>query len=210
MTQDEVLRSLEEHNAIIRNTHVVYTSGRHGDTYINKDAIYPDTVALSALCGAIAEHFDGRGIDIVASPAVGGVVLAQWTAYHLTSKGNRALAVYAEKDPSSVFTFRRGYDKLLRNHKVLVVEDILTTGGSARAVVDAARGALGRVIGVSAICNRGGVSSAQVGSPEDYFVLSELTLQSWEENECPLCLKRVPINLEVGKGKEYLARLAQR
>ena len=210
MTQDEVLRSLEEHEAIIRNTHVVYTSGRHGDTYINKDAIYPDTVALSTLCGMIAEHFGERRVEIVASPAVGGVVLAQWTAYHLTSKGNRALAVYAEKDTSSQFAFRRGYDQLLRNRRVLVVEDILTTGGSARAVVDAVRRSLGGVIGVSAICNRGGVTCSQVGNPEDFFVLSEITLQSWEESECPLCLKRVPVNVELGKGKEYLARLAQR
>lgn len=205
MTQDDVLSELEKHNAVIRNTHVVYTSGRHGDTYVNKDAIYPDVMAVSELCRSIALEFRGTNIDVVAAPAVGGVVLAHWTAYHLSSRSHPVRAVYAEKDACGGFVLRRGYADLVRARDVLVVEDVLTTGGSARAVVQAVRQAGGHVLGLAAICDRGGVQPEAVGSPPRLVVLARLPLDSWLEAECPLCVQGVPINVEVGKGREYLA-----
>jgi orotate phosphoribosyltransferase len=209
MTQDDVLAELEKHNAVIRNTHVVYTSGRHGNTYVNKDAIYPDVMAVSELCRAMADGFRDTNVDVIVAPAVGGVVLSHWTAYHLCSCSHPVRAAYAEKDSTGTFVFRRGYADLVRARDVLVVEDILTTGGSARAVVQLVRQAGGHVLGLAAICDRGGVQVEDVGSPPRLVVLSQLPLDSWSEDECPLCARGVPINLEVGKGREYLASHGQ-
>src|SRR5689334_19241827 len=127
MNQADVLKILEEHKAMILNTHVVYTSGKHGNAYINKDAIYPDTHAVSALCETIADHFMDAAIEVVAAPAIGGVILSQWVAHHLSARQGNTLSVYAEKDEVNGFAFRRGYDRLLDQRKVLVIEDILTT-----------------------------------------------------------------------------------
>jgi orotate phosphoribosyltransferase len=209
MTSDEVYRLLEGHNAIIRNTHVVYTSGKHGDAYVNKDALYPDTAAVSSLCASFAAHFQDRGVEVVAAPAVGGVALSQWTAHHLSRHDVTVLAVYAEKQADSSFVFRRGYDSLVRDHKVLVVEDVLTTGASVKAVVEAVRLTGGDVLGVAAICNRGDVQPQYLGTSE-LFALTHLVLQAWEEPTCPLCASGVPINTTVGKGREYLLAKGRR
>lgn len=205
MTEQQIVSLLEERGAIIRNSHVVYTSGLHGSAYINKDAVYLETQTVSLLCKQIADHFAGSAVEIVAAPAVGGVALSQWTAYHLTVLGKPALAIYAEKEQGGAFRFRRGYDQVVRGKRTLVVEDVLTTGGSLKAVIEAVRQGGGTVVGAAAICNRGGVSASQVGTPILYC-LANLDLQSWSANACPLCQAHVPINLDVGKGREFVER----
>jgi orotate phosphoribosyltransferase len=205
MSPEEALSILTEHQAVLKDTHVVYTSGRHGSAYVNKDAIYPDTLAVSALCQGIAEHFAAAAVQVVAAPAVGGVILSQWTAFHLTRLDDPCLAVYAEKADGG-FLFRRGYDRLLRGKRVLVVEDVITTGGSLRAVIDAVRQCGAAVIGAGVLCNRGQLTADQVGGPPELYALTEIQLESWEEAECPLCRRAVPVNTAVGKGKEFLKR----
>jgi orotate phosphoribosyltransferase len=210
MTEEEVLTELQRHNAVIRDTHVVYTSGRHGSTYINKDGLYPDVTTLAQLCGAMAAGFRDVSVDVTAGPAVGGVVLAHWTAHHLSSESHPVRAVYAERDPSGTFVFRRGYPEIIRARSVLVVEDVLTTGGSAHAVIEAVRLAGGNVVGLAAICDRGGIRLEDVGCPPRLVVLARVPLESWSERDCPLCAQGVPINVEVGKGREYLVSIARR
>jgi orotate phosphoribosyltransferase len=129
MNRADVLTILQAHGALIVDSHIVYTSGKHGSAYVNKDAIYPYTESVSRLCEAIADHFRGSAIDVVAAPAIGGVILSQWVAHHLQARRCDAIAVYAEKSADGTFEFRRGYDRLLAGRRVLVVEDILTTGG---------------------------------------------------------------------------------
>ncbi|MCU0493402.1 MAG: phosphoribosyltransferase [Chloroflexaceae bacterium] len=210
MAENETtLAMLARVGAIITNSHVVYTSGRHGSSYVNKDALYPHTAETSAICARIAAHFRESGVAVVAGPTVGGVILAQWVAHHLsTLTGREVLAVYAEEetvDGEKRRVFRRGYNELLPGRHVLVVEDILTTGGSARQVVAAVEASGGIVVGVGALCNRGGVSAATLGAPE-LLALAEVPLESWAEEECPLCAAGVPVNTRVGKGAAFLAR----
>lgn len=204
--QNRVMELLEKHNAVVRNTHVVFTSGRHGDTYINKDAIYPDTGAVASLCQLFADHFASSGIDVVAAPAIGGVALAQWTAHQLSNAGQPVLAVYAEKQADGSFKFRRGYDALLKGRRVLVVEDIVTTGGSVKGVIEAARQCGAHIEGVGVVCNRGAVQPEAIGDPPEVFSLVNVDLNSWPEDECPLCASDVPVNPNLGKGHEFLAR----
>lgn len=202
---EEILAILERVGAIITSSHIVYTSGRHGSSYINKDALYPHTAETSAICAHIAHHFATavERVEIVAGPTIGGVILAQWVAHHLSVRtASPVLAVYAEEERHGEERrriFRRGYDELLAGQRVLVVEDVLTTGGSARQVVAAVQAAGGEVVGVGALCNRGGLTAETLGVP-CFVALVELALESWDAAECPLCKQGVPINTRVGKG----------
>lgn len=200
-------------NAVIDNDHFVYVSGRHGSAYINKDAIYPHTRETSELCLQIAEEFNVSSIQVVIAPAVGGVILSQWTAYHLTRiRGLEVLGVYADKttvDGKDDFVIKRGYEKIIHNKRVLVVEDLLTTGGSVRKVVKAVRAHGGDVIGVGVLCNRGGVTEADLGDVPRLVALTNVKMETWTEEECPLCKEGVPINTSIGHGRDFLARKQQ-
>ncbi len=202
MDEEEVLKILEASGAVLTAGHFVYTSGKHGSAYINKDAVYPHTDQISKLCREIARRFASSPVEVVIAPVIGGVILSQWVASHLSElKGREVLAVYAEKGGEE-FLIRRGYDRLVRGKKVLVVEDILNTGGSVKKVVDATRAAGGDVLAVAALCNRGAVGSTDVGGIPEIFSLVNLSLEAWDPASCPLCQKGVPVNREVGKGKE--------
>lgn len=222
MSQQGIRRILERAGVIIVNSHIVYASGRHGTTYVNKDAIYPNTAEVSQLGRALAQQFADNQVQIVLGPAIGGVILSQWTADHLTRlTGQKVLSVYAEKEGSKLasssygplppkyedaFVIKRGYGQLIPGKNVLVVEDVLTTGGTAKRVVEAVRAIGGNVVGLGAICNRGAVTSKDVGGVPKFVALTQIKLEAWDEAVCPLCQQNVPINTDVGKGWEFLAR----
>lgn len=198
----DILKSVQ---AILTDDHFVGTSGKHLDTYVNKDALYPHTQEASEVCKLIAKKVKGLDFDTVVSPALGGIILSQWVAYHLTQmKGREIFGVFAEKDAEKNMIFTRGYDKYITGKKVLVVEDITNTGGSAKKVVEAVRAMGGQVVAVTVMVNRNpdNVNEQFFGSP--FFPLEELKLGAYEEAECPMCKSGVPINTKVGHGKKYL------
>lgn len=200
----EIFDALAKIQAVITDSHLVYTSGKHGSTYFNKDAIYPHTEVTSQLCEEIAKHFSNKGIEVVIAPAVGGIILSQWVAYHLTKiTGREVLGVYAEKEGDG-FVIKRGYDKLSSGKKTLIVEDILTTGGSVKKVIDAARAIGANVMGLGVLCNRGGIKAEDVSHPPELFALINVNFDAWDEKDCPLCAKNVPINTDVGHGRKYV------
>src|SRR5258708_33859616 len=137
---DEVITILKKTKAILADSHFVGTSGRHMPTYINKDALYPHTQETSRICQLFAEKYKDQAIDVVAAPALGGIILSTWTAYHLSQlKKKEVLGVYTEKTPDKNQVFTRGYDKLVKGKNVLIIEDLTTTGGSVKKVVDSIR-----------------------------------------------------------------------
>lgn len=207
MSGKSPLELLTGTGAIITDSHIVYTSGRHGSSYVNKDAVYPHTKIISSLCKKMADEFKGQKIDAVCGPTVGGVILAQWVAHFLSEMdGKNILAVYSEVDENGNRILKRGYDKLVKGKRVLVVEDILTTGGSVAKVVSVLAAAGATVVGCSALVNRGGVSEKEVGNVPILKSLIKIDMTSWEEKECPLCKSGKPINTDVGKGREYLTK----
>jgi orotate phosphoribosyltransferase len=193
---DDIELVLDRCGAILRDGHFIYTSGRHGSDYVNKDAIYTHPIEVSFLCRAIALEFRGRSVEVVAAPAVGGVILAQWTAYHFRPE---ALAIYAERDDAGGFRLRRGYDRIAAGRRVLVVEDVLTTGRSLRGVIEAVAAAGGIVVGAACLVNRGGVTAEDVGSPAGLVSLATIDLESYAADDCPLCRAGRPIDEFVGK-----------
>lgn len=206
MTEDEVLEILQKVGAF-RTGHFVGTSGRHIDTYINKDALFMHPRETSQLCLALAQEFKDDNIEAVIAPAVGGVVLSQWTAYHVSElTGKEVYALFADKDGHGGLVIKRGYDKAIAGKRTLVVEDLLTTGGSLKKAVEIARAAGAEIIGAAAIGNRGQVTREQIGNPPKFLALVDIDLESWDESECELCQAGIPVNTDVGHGKEFLAR----
>lgn len=202
----QALQIFAESKAVIINSHVVYTSGKHGSAYVNKDAIYPHTSDTSILCEMLAHEFKSYLVEVVIAPAVGGVILSQWTAHHLRPLAHRdVLGVYADKADDGNFVIKRGYDKLITGKRVLVVEDVINTGGSVKKVIAAVRACGGTIVGVGALCNRGGITAQDLDVPI-LVALMDVKLEMWEEADCPLCAQNVPINTDVGKGREFLER----
>ncbi|MFA6198780.1 MAG: phosphoribosyltransferase family protein [Patescibacteria group bacterium] len=234
MKESEIQQTLRSTGAVITDSHIVYTSGKHGTAYINKDAVYPHTIETSHLCRAIAERFADNNVEVVIAPAIGGVILSQWVAFHLSMITRQdVLGIYAEKDEQSVikanedmtvtieitlrqgdelvikkpeFVIKRGYDKLVVDKNVLAVEDVLTTGGSAKRVVEATQSISDNIVGLGVLCNRGGVKREDVADVPRLEALLNVQLDAWDEADCPRCKDGVPINTDVGKGREFLAR----
>ena len=98
----EALEILQRVGAVITDSHIVYTSGRHGADYINKNALYTHTRETSLLCLSMAEMCDVERIETVVGPATGGIILAQWVAHHLAVMNSKEVyAVFAAKDRKS-------------------------------------------------------------------------------------------------------------
>ncbi len=208
LTGKRVLTYLEEADAVRVGGHFVYASGRHGSAYVNKDAVYTRVKITDTLCLHMALQFADDVVDTVVGPVVGGVILAQGVARHLADWGRRndVRAIFAERQGRG-FRFGRGYDRFVAGRRVLVVEDVLTTGGTAKRVAAAVRRANGNLVGLSALVNRGGVTAADADVPI-LRSLGSLPIESWAEEECPLCAKGVPVDVDVGKGRQFLSRKA--
>ncbi len=201
----KVINILKKVGAVITNDHFVYTSEKHGSIYINKDALYPHTQLTSKVGKMFAEKYKNKDIDVVAAPALGGIILSQWTAYHLSKlKKKEILGLYTEKTPDKNQIFTRGYDKLIKGKKVLVIEDLTTTGGSVKKVVDSVNAVGGKVVAVCVMVNRDpkNVTSANIGAP--FSSLGILYAEAWDEKNCQLCKNNTPINTQVAHGKKYL------
>ena len=205
MTEDEVLELLQKVGAF-RAGHFVYVSGMHGKAYVNKNAMYPYTHEMSKLCKSIAQQFVGKNVEAVVGPATGGIILSQWVAYHLSElEGREVYGTYADKDGEG-FVIKRGYDEVIKGKNTLVVEDLVTTGGSLKKVIEAVKSVGGTVAGAVAVCNRGDVTKEMIGNPPEFVSLLNVGLEQWPEAECELCQAGIPINTDVGHGKEFLAR----
>ncbi len=177
MDPNRVINLFRESGALL-DGHFLYASGRHGRQFLQAARVlqYPDFT--EELCRGMAELYRDAGIDLVCGPATGGIVLAYETARHLQCR-----AVFTEKTDEGSMILRRGF-KLQPGTRVLVVEDIITTGGSVKKTIDhlVERGAL--VVGVAVLIDRS-KGEAQFGCR--FESLARLDMESWPPDECPLC-----------------------
>lgn len=177
MNRNEMLQVLEERGAVMRG-HFRLSSGRHSDLFVQKFRVLEDPRLAQRFGAGIAEMF-GDGFDVVASPAVGAVVLGFSTAL-----AGDARFIFSERVDDKM-AFRRGF-QIAPHERVLVVEDVITTGGSAKEVVDLVEERGGTVIGVGTLIDRG-----DPARPPDFGVplraLLKLEVASWDTSDCPLC-----------------------
>lgn len=184
MKSSEALREFEEAGALQKG-HFVLSSGLHSDTYLNKSIVsmYPDRT--ERLCRALAEKartaIDGA-IDVVVSPAMGAIIYGYETARHLNVP-----FMFLERVDGE-FQLRRGFG-LTPNARVLVIEDIVSTGLSAREAIDAVRKAGGKVLALGCLVDRS-AGAVDVGAP--IIPLAELKVEAWPEEALPNHLKDVP------------------
>ena len=136
-------------------------------------------------------------MEVVIGPATGGVILAQWVAHHLTQMTDREiLAMYADKADDS-FVLKRGYSRLVKAKRVLVVEDILTTGSATRRVCEVVENNGGTIVGIGALVNRS--PKEPMLTEYDLKVLLNYHLVTYSRQICPLCKQGVPLDSVYGR-----------
>jgi len=172
--------------------HFELRSGKHSGHYVEKFRLLEKPDIAAELCAAIADIFRDQDIQRVAGPALGGVVIAYEVA--------RSLGIpcsFAERVGDKL-TFRRGFT-FESGEKVLVVEDIVTTGGSARQVVEAVRDAGADPVGAAVLVNRSG-KPLDLGTSA--VALMEMDIPTYDPAECPLCADGIPIHKPGSKGTD--------
>ena len=182
MEREEALRIFRETGALLEG-HFLLTSGLHSPQYFQCALVlqYPRYAELFAR--EIGRHFSDRGIQTVIAPAIGGIVVSQEVGRVLGAR-----AIWAERE-SEKMTLRRGF-RLQAGEKVLVVEDVVTTGGSVREVMGLVREARAEVVGVGAIVDRSG-GRARFGVP--FVAAFEMEVVTYPPEECPLCRQGLPL-----------------
>jgi len=179
----EVEEIFQKSGAILKG-HFLLTSGLHSPIYWEKFQVlqYPDYTVQ--LCRKIATHFQNQGIQVVAGPTTGGIILAFEVARQLGVRG-----IFAEKDSSGERSFHRGFG-ISPGERVLIVDDIFTTGKSIREVITAVAKQEGLLVGIGVLVDR----SEQVldfGVP--LFSCYRSRTQTYQPEDCPLCAARVPL-----------------
>jgi len=164
--------------------HFLYASGRHGRQFLQAARVLQYPAHTETLCRAMAEAHAAKSIDLVVGPATGGIILAYETARHLDCR-----AAFTEKDGTGGMALKRGF-ALKPGTRVLVVEDIITTGGSVQKTIDHlhARGA--QVVGVSVLIDR---SAGEAKFTIPFTPLATIAMQSWPPDACDLCAKGEPL-----------------
>jgi len=182
MTEDEVLAALKDARAILQG-HFQLTSGRHSDTYVQCARVLEDPALTTRLAQAIVAALPSHaGIDVVAAPAVGGIVIGFAVAQALGVN-----FIFSEREQGAM-RFRRAFE-VPHGSRVLVVEDVVTTGGSVAEVVSLVREAGGVPVAVASLIDRGGPKAFDV----PLYPLLRLEVESWEPSECGLCAADTPL-----------------
>ncbi len=182
LSEETLQRWLKDCGAMLQG-HFLLTSGLHSDRYVEKFRLLERPALVSQVCEEIVRRFKGERVEAVLGPAVGGIVLAFETARQL---GCRCLFAETENGRR---VLRRGFT-LRQGERVLLVEDVVTTGGSLRGTLSLAQESGATVVGVAVLIDRG---EAPLSLPVRTEVLARLPLQTFDPDTCPLCRQGVPL-----------------
>ena len=181
---EEVMKKFEEAGAIQKG-HFKLTSGVHSDTYIQCAQIMQHPEFMHNLCSELGKKFRGNDIDVIVGPAIGGIIMAHVMARVL---GPWVRAIFTERENGKM-TLRRSFE-IKEGEKVLVVEDVTTTGSSVREVIDIVKSRQGKVVGVGVLIDRS-------GGKVDFGIKTEklltVDIKTYLPEECPLCKKGIPV-----------------
>ena len=181
---EEVMKKFEQAGAIQKG-HFKLTSGVHSDTYIQCAQVMQHPDFMHNLCSELGKKFRGDDIDVIVGPAIGGIIMAHVMARVL---GPWVRAIFTERENGKM-TLRRSF-KINQGEKVLVVEDVTTTGSSVREVMNIVKSRQGKVVGVGVLIDRS-------GGKVDFGIKTEklltVDIKTYIPEECPLCKKGIPV-----------------
>lgn len=176
MTSEDVLEIYKKTGALLSG-HFLLSSGLHSDSYLQSALVLQQPEIATKLCAALADQFRGHRIDVVIAPAIGGILVSHETARAL---GVRAL--FAER-VNGMLTLRRGF-VIKQGERVLVVEDVITTGKSTKETIDVVKQTGGVVVAAASLIDRSG-GKAEIGVP--YKSLVTLNIPTYQPDACPMC-----------------------
>ena len=182
MNSDSYIKMFKDSGALL-NGHFVLTSGRHSSYYFQCAKLLQHPKYLELFSGSIANHFMSEQIDFVISPAVGGIVLGTEIGRILKKR-----TIFAERK-SGQMILRRGFE-IQAEEKGLIVEDVITTGGSVKEVMNLVELNGGSIVGIGVIVDR---SSGSVNLHSNQLSLASLEVQSYDPNELPPQLASLPV-----------------
>jgi len=180
---NKVEEIFDKSGAILRG-HFKLASGLHSPIYWEKFQVLQFPHYTQQLCHLIAAHFQEQGVQVVAGPTTGGIILAFEVGRQLGAR-----SIFAEKEGSGERTFRRGFN-IDPGERVLVVDDILTTGGSIHEVLTAVNKLGGKVIGIGVLVDR---STRQIEFGAPLFSCLHSETITYTPQDCPLCAAQVPL-----------------
>jgi orotate phosphoribosyltransferase len=173
----------EQAGALLKG-HFLLTSGLHSPVYWEKFKVLQSPQHTEQLCRMIADHFRDQKIEVVAAPTTGGIILAFETAQQLGVRG-----IFAEKTGEKERAFKRGFN-IKPDERVLIVDDIMTTGGSIRQTIDAVKKLGGNIIGVGVMVDR---STQEIDFGVPLFSCLRAEAVTYSPEDCPLCKEGIPL-----------------
>ena len=182
MNSDSYIEIFKNSGALLEG-HFVLTSGRHSASYFQCAKLLQYPKYLELFSNKIVDHFKDNEIDLVMSPAVGGIVLGTEVGRLLKKR-----TVFAER-VNGKMSMRRGFE-IKANEKILIVEDVITTGGSVKEVMNLVKDFGGSIVGVGVIVDR---SSGEVALHDNQLSLASLKVNSYDSNEVPSELASIPV-----------------
>ena len=191
VTHDQVLQLFRDSGALLEG-HFRLTSGLHSSGYLQCALVLQDPRRAAALGTAIADLVRPLGITVVLSPALGGIVIG-----HEIGRALGLRAIFAERQDGRL-QLRRGFS-LDASDRVLVAEDVVTTGGSTRETLDVARAAGATPVGAAAIIDRSGTAT-DLGVP--FTALARITLPTYQPEACPLCAQGLAVVKPGSRGEK--------
>ena len=183
MKQKELIELFKKTN-VIQTGHFELTSGRHTDTYLQCAQIFQYPEYTNKLAGEIANLWEDTNLDLVVGPAIGGIIISYAVAAKIGLRN-----IFSERKNGEM-KFRRNLN-VKEGERVLIVEDVVTTGGSVREVIDLLEESKADIVGISSLVDR---SNGQVEFGYTFKPLVQLKVASYKEEECQLCKKGIPIN----------------
>ena len=185
LSREEVLKFFTDSNALLQG-HFLLASGLHSPQYLEKFQVLQYPRYVEALCGEIARLYADKNVEVVLGPTTGGVLLAYEVAKQL---GTRGIFAERESESSSRRVLRRGFE-IKPGERVLVVDDILTTGGSVFETLAVVREHQGELVGVAVLADRS-TKEIDFGAPLD--PLLKIAVEAYTPEECPLCAQGIPL-----------------
>ena len=180
--QDQLIEIFQKTGALLQG-HFILTSGRHSPTYFQCAKVLQYPEYLKRFSNEIVHHFQETEIDMVITPAVGGIVLGTEVGRQLNKQ-----TIFAERE-QGVMTLRRGFE-IRPKSNVLVIEDVITTGGSVQEVIELVANSDANVTGVGVLVDRSG---GKVKLHEKQFCVTELEAVSYGDDEIPDDLANIPV-----------------